>query len=129
MTLRNLEAGFVSADGRLVEFFTDVFQLEAMAPIEAGPGTLHRFPIDGAVLKVMVPKQTPVATEPVSPFFAASGLRYLTLTVDDLDGLLERAGVAGGQLRHGPSELGGGARIAILEDVEGNAYELVEVRS
>jgi predicted enzyme related to lactoylglutathione lyase len=95
--------------------------------MQAGPGTLHRLQLPGdAVLKVMVPNDAPAATGASGPFFAVAGIRYLTLWVDDLDGVVERAIARNARVQHGPTELASGVRIAVLQDPDGNAIEVVE---
>jgi hypothetical protein len=72
------------------------------------------------------PRTTPTLTEPTEPFIGAIGLRYLTMFVGDLDGVLERAATRGGKLQHGPLQTGPGTRVAVLQDPGGNAVEVVE---
>ena len=127
MTLLRFEVGLVSADRALVDFLAEVFELEPLPPLTAGPGVLHRLQLPGdAVLKVMVPNDPPAATDASGPFFAVTGIRYLTLWVDDLDGVIERATARNGRVQHGPAQLAPGVRIAVLQDPDGNAIEVVE---
>ena len=128
MALQRLEVGFVSADASLVDFLAEVFELDVLPSITAGPGTVHRLGLPGgAVLKVMVPRDAPAAPEPPSgSFIAAVGLRYLTLYADDLDGILARATARRGRIEHGPTQLAPGVRLAVLRDPDGNAIEVVE---
>jgi predicted enzyme related to lactoylglutathione lyase len=126
VAVQRVDVGLVSTDEALVDFYADVFELERLPPVTAGPGVVHRLRAPGMVLKVMVPKRPPAAAEPVRTFFAVTGLRYLTLAVTDLDGVIDRAAPRGGNVQHGPVEVGGGVRIAVLADPDGNAVELVE---
>ena len=130
MSLQRFEVGLVSADGTLVDFLAEVFELEVLPAMSAGPGTLHRLQLPGdAVLKVMVPKEAPAAGGGSGPMFAVTGIRYLTLYVDDLDGVVARATARNGQVQHGPAQLAPGVRIAVLQDPDGNAIEVVEKKS
>ncbi|WP_018504296.1 VOC family protein [Parafrankia discariae] len=126
MTLQRIEVGLVSIDESLAEFYAVTFGMERLPAIEAGPGVVHRLRASGIVIKVMVPKRAPATTEPATRFFAATGLRYITLYSDDLDGIVERATAHGGKVTHGPSAIGPGVRIAVLQDPDGNAVEVVE---
>jgi len=126
VTLSRFEAGFVSGDRALVKFLAGVFELEAVEPMELGFATLFRLASPGGTLKVMVPSRPPKERERAEPFYALGGLRYLTLYVDDLDGVVTRATALGGRVLHGPSDLGDGARIVVLEDPDGNPLEVVE---
>jgi catechol 2,3-dioxygenase-like lactoylglutathione lyase family enzyme len=127
MALQRFEVGLVSADRTLVDFLAEVFDLEELPTMTAGPGALHRLQLPGgAVLKVMVPNEKPAAAETPEPFFAAAGIRYLTLYVDDLDRVVARATARKGRIQHGPQDLAPGVRIAVLRDPDGNAIEVVE---
>jgi catechol 2,3-dioxygenase-like lactoylglutathione lyase family enzyme len=103
-----------------------VFEFEPLPVIESGPGVVHRLQGPGVVIKVMVPSREPSPAKAAGPFFATTGLRYLTFYVSDLDAILERAAARGGTLQHGPTEIGPGVRIAVLVDPDGNAIEMVE---
>lgn len=124
MALQRIEIGLVSTDKSLVDYYAAVFELEALPPLEAGSGTVHRLQGPGAVIKVMVPTQPPTPTPPVTPFIAATGLRYLTLAVTDLDATLARAQAHNATLQLGPLEIAPGHRIALITDPDGNTTEL-----
>jgi catechol 2,3-dioxygenase-like lactoylglutathione lyase family enzyme len=129
MTMVRFEVGFVSATRALVDFLAEVFELEELPPIETPPGTLHRLQSPGALLKVMVPLEPPKSGERVEPFYASTGLRYLSIWVDDLDAAIVRACARDGKLLHGPIEFEPGMRIAVLLDPDGNPVEVVESTS
>jgi len=125
MTLSRFEVGIVSADRTIVDFLAEVFELAALPAMEFPTGTLHRLESPGAVIKVMVPRQTPKRADG-EPFLAVAGIRYLSMWVDDLDGVIARAAARGGRLLYGPLELEAGARIAVMADPDGNAFEVIE---
>lgn len=126
VTLQRVEVGLVSADEALVEFFAAVFELERLPAVRSGSGVVHRLEAPGTRIKVMVPARRPASAEPSEPFFHLTGLRYLTMYVDDLDGIIERGVARGGRVRHGPMEVGPGVRVAVLQDPDGNAIEVVD---
>ncbi|ONH26582.1 VOC family protein [Pseudofrankia asymbiotica] len=125
MGLQRVEIGLVSADEALVEFFAHVFGLERLPAVKSGSGVVHRLQAPGTVIKVMVPSAPPSVTEPPESFLSATGLRYLTMYVTDLDGTLERVTARGGRLRHGPMDVGPGVRVAVVQDPDGNTVEVV----
>lgn len=125
MVITQFEVGFVSHSTDQVEFLKEVFGLELLDEVLAGPGTLYRFSAPGAIIKVMVPERAPKPMELSQPFYSTAGLRYLTMYVDDMGAVLERAAARGGRVQYGPVELGPGVRIAIIEDQDGNPYEVV----
>jgi len=126
MTNGRFEVGLVSADRRLVDFYAQVFEREELPAFEAATGTVHRLQFPGAVLKVMVPGVAPAPASAAEPFFAMTGLRYLTLGTYDLDGVIARATGTGGSVAHGPMELADGVRLVVLVDPDGNTIEVVE---
>lgn len=125
MAVSRMEVGFVSATTDQVDFLKEVFDLETLDEVPAGPGVLYRLKGPGSVIKVMVPKRTPRRVDRAEPFYSVVGLRYLTVYVDDLDAVVERAIARDGQVQHGPIELAPGVRLAIIEDADGNPFEVV----
>ena len=61
---------------------------------------------------------------PKGDHFGRTGIRYLTITVEDFDDLLARCEAAGHPAVYGPTSMGP-VRIAIIEDPEGNRVELL----
>jgi predicted enzyme related to lactoylglutathione lyase len=127
MALLRVDVGFVSADRTLVDFWARVFELEELPSITLEPGTVCRLQGPAGVVKVMLPAEAPEPPVPVSPFYALAGLRYLTLWVDDLEQVINRAVAEGARVERGPVELVPGVRIAVLEDPEGNAIEVAQL--
>ena len=124
MTLHSLEVGYVSADAGLVTFYETVLGLTALDPMVFAVGTLHRLEIPGGLLKVLVPTEAPAAPPDTGQFTETRGLRYITVRVDDLDGVLARATDLGGTVVLEPMDVGGGSRLAILRDPDGNTFEV-----
>ena len=140
MTVLAAEVGFVSAGRGLVDFLTHVFQLEELLPIEVGPDIVELVPGaelstqyrlqagDGLVLKVTVPVATPRPDSLTEPVLAGTGLRYVTLHVTDLAGVVARARERGGRIEKEPTDVMG-AKLALVRDPDGNLYELAELSS
>ena len=82
----------------------------------AGATTLKLWQIDGL----------DAHTGPIQDY---AGIRYLTAVIDDLDVVLSRARDAGQNVPFGPVEFMPGVQIAIVEDPDGNWFELVEITS
>ena len=124
--MSRFEVGLVSADRGLVDFYAEVFEVTELPAFDSRTGTVHRLQFPAGTLKVMVPGVAPAPAAPADSFFAVTGLRYLTIGTQDLDGVIGRATGRGGRVNHGPMELGGGVRIAVLVDPDGNTIEVVE---
>jgi hypothetical protein len=81
---------------------------------------------EGLVLKVTVPVVAPRANL-AEHVLAGAGLRYVTLYVTDLAGVVSRAKERGGVIEQAPTAVMG-ASLALIRDPDGNTYELVEIR-
>jgi len=127
VAVTRFEAGYVSSSETLVEFLAAVFELKRLPPMDVGFAVLHRLQSAAVTLKVMIPAQPPNPAARADPFYALAGLRYLTMYVDNLDGVVRRAADRGARILHGPAEVGPGARIVVLEDPDGNPIEAIEV--
>jgi catechol 2,3-dioxygenase-like lactoylglutathione lyase family enzyme len=126
MTLHSLEVGYVSADAGLVDFYATVLELTALEPLVFPVGTLHRLEIPGGLLKVLVPAEEPAAAPDTGAFTDTRGLRYITVRVSDLDRVLARAIERGGTVVLEPIDVGGGSRLAIVCDPDGNTFEVAQ---
>jgi predicted enzyme related to lactoylglutathione lyase len=124
VTLHSLEVGYVSADAGLVDFYATVLELTALEPMVFPVGTLHRLEIPGGLLKVLVPAEEPAVAPDTGAFTDTRGLRYITVRVVDLDAVLTRAVDHGGTVVLEPIDVGGGSRLAILRDPDGNTFEV-----
>ncbi len=76
-------------------------------------------------IKIMANDRPPAASNPGGGVHAATGIRYFTVSVAGLDDALAGLQAAGGCEVRPVVELNG-ARVAMLEDPEGNCFELVE---
>jgi hypothetical protein len=126
MSIESVDVGLVSASDALVEFYLSALGLERAEPRVFPFATVHRLVCGPVILKVMVPADAPAATAPVEPFWAAAGLRYLTLWVDDLAATAERWVGAGGTITMAPTEIRPGVHTAMLADPDGNVVEMMQ---
>lgn len=125
-TLPLVEIGFVSRDTGLRDFLVAAFRLDPQPRIELPIGELYRLTGYGTVLKVFVPSEAPAPQNRSDGFLGVDGLRFLTIRVDDLDSVVSRAVDHGGSIAHGPHEPVPGVRIAMIQDPDGNTYEVSE---
>jgi predicted enzyme related to lactoylglutathione lyase len=116
----------VSASRALVDFYADVFQLSELPPFETPFAVIHRLDAAGATIKVMVPSDPPAPGQRVEPFYLATGIRYLTLRVQDLSGVLDRAGSHNARVVQERRELREGVFLVVMEDPDGNQIEVIE---
>ena len=126
-----MQVGIVPRDLAVsLAFYRDVlgFSYVGGRPVIEGR-TLHFFEADGGILKLLEqPADAPPVTAraPGGGFARATGLRWITFDVDDLDAVVARCGDRTFQMP--VTELRAGLRVCIVEDPDGNAVELVERR-
>ncbi|MEZ4330993.1 MAG: VOC family protein [Myxococcota bacterium] len=120
-----LDVGLVSNDAeRLIRFYEAVVGMERQPPIELPHiGTIHRLACGQSILRVMVPTKAAEADDAAS-FSARSGIRYLTLEVEDIDAAVEAVRTNGGAVTLAPFELRPGRRVSQVADPDGNMIEM-----
>ena len=123
MTIVSVDIGLVSATDAIVGFYREVFALETLEPRVFPDGTVHRLALNGGALKVMVPATTPTDSPRTDRFWDRTGLRYITIWLDDLDAIIERWTAHGGTVALGPITIRAGVRTALLVDPDGNTVE------
>ncbi len=124
-----MQVGIVPRDlAASLAFYRDVLGLPYVGarPVIEGR-TLHLFEFDGGILKLLEqPADAPPVTEhaPGGDFQTATGVRWITFDVADLDAIVARC--AGRRFQMPVTRLRPGLRVCIVEDLDGNAIELVE---
>ncbi len=110
----------------MVTFYEVALGLEFFGDLEMPGGKMKRFTHGDAGLK-LVALERPLTTSnpPGGPTGEASGLRYLTVQVDDVGRAIERCQSAGGTVVMAPFDYEG-SPVAIVEDPEGNWVELIQ---
>ena len=126
MTVLSVDSRYVSRDRALVDFLAAVLELEELAPLQFPQGTLHRLQGPSGWIKVMVPADPPADPPAAAQFTGVVGLRYLTVRVSDLDGVLARVAEHGDAVVIPPMEMGPGVRLAVVNDSDANALEIIE---
>lgn len=120
-----LDVGLVTADAeRLIDFYEGVVGFERQPGLTfPGVGTIHKLACGHSILRIMAP-ETPPEPDGADSFSARSGIRYLTLEVDDVDAAVEAVRALGGSVDRPPFELRPGRRISQVSDPDGNMIEL-----
>jgi catechol 2,3-dioxygenase-like lactoylglutathione lyase family enzyme len=121
-----LGVGIVSSSpDRLLSFYGDCLGFETLHPISfPGSGTAHRFRAGGAILRVFQPEGPSPAPGVTDRFDAVSGVRYFTLVVDDVQGVLDACREFGLDVPDTPTEPLPNTFMAMIQDPEGNWFEV-----
>ncbi|MCU1343744.1 MAG: hypothetical protein JWL70_10 [Acidimicrobiia bacterium] len=118
----------VRDEDTMVAFYRDVVALPYKGVMDVPGGKLHSFNVGASLLKLMVPPEAPATGHTLGDIQAATGLRYWTARVSDLDDAVSSC-VAGGATEVRPIvDVGRGIRYAVLADPEGNNMEFIEQR-
>ena len=129
LTKDSIDIGIIVRDGEAaLKFYRDTLGLEHVAdtPMGGGNGTMHRLMCGTTMVKVIEYDELPAAANPAGGIPAASGYRYWTISVSNLDELAGQCAEAGYTVAVEPHEIRPGVRIAMVEDPDGNWVELLE---
>ncbi len=127
-TKPGVDVGLVVTDSqRALAFYRDTLGMvhEGDRNISRG-GVMHRLQCGDSLVKLLVFKEPPKARAPGGAITSAMGIRYLTLSVADVEGVLRACEAKGYTLPHAPYDNGHGLIVASVEDPDGNHVELVQ---
>jgi predicted enzyme related to lactoylglutathione lyase len=120
--------GVVARDGEtMMRYYEETLGLNRFATIVIpGVGTLNQFKVGAGIFKVLVPEGSPPAAGVPGVPWEATGMRYWTIYVPDLDALLATCATAGCVPLTGIVAPRPGIRYALVPDPEGNVLEIIE---
>lgn len=123
-----IDLGIVISDSeRSLAFYRDLLGFEHVAdtpmPI-AGGGTMHRLNCGDTLLKLVKLNNDPEGNGS-GGIGAATGLRYFTMIVSNLEEIMAQCEAAGTKVAVPLTEVRPGVSIGIVEDPDGNWVEFV----
>ena len=122
-----IEIGIVVRDAdKSLAFYRDVLGLEYLGDLTFPGNHMWRFQAGKSVVKLLAQDPTPEAANPAGDV-PASGFRYLSLFVANIDEVVADVEAAGCPIAIPVTEFQPGARFAFVEDPEGNRIELLNV--
>lgn len=122
-----IDLGLVSRDaGACVAFYRDVVGLQDLGETPMPGGSMHRLGAGSSVLKVIDLRRAPEAEAPPGGLRGATGYRYWTLSVSNLEDVVRECEQAGRPVVLPPTELRPGVLVAMVEDPDGNVLELLQ---
>lgn len=128
LTKNAIDLGIIVADGdAALKFYRDTlgFRYEGAMPFPGG-GTMHRLWCGDSLIKVSQPDPAPEAQAPGGGLRGATGYRYWTISVGNLDAVVSACAEGGYRIPVKATEIRPGITIAIVEDPEGNWVELLQ---
>ena len=90
-----------------------------------GTGTIHRLQSGIKIVKLLLLDRPPQHPPREIPFTATTGLRYFTLWVDDLAGIVDACPRYGCRVLVPPRALNDGLSVAMITDPDGNTIEMM----
>ena len=130
ITKAGFDLGIVTTNGdAMLEFYRDVvgLEFEATLALEAiGIARMDRLLCNDSVLK-LVTLTTDVPASPAAGMTGCTGLRYFTLSVDDVQAAVAGCEAAGAPVVWPPTESRPGVTIAMVEDPDGNWVEFIKM--
>ncbi|MBT3531454.1 MAG: VOC family protein [Gammaproteobacteria bacterium] len=123
-----IDIGIIAKDiEAMMHFYGEVMGLEFEAAIDMpGGGTMNRFKVGDSVIKLI--ELDPAAPADAAPggIRGATGYRYWTITVGNLEACVTKAAEAGAKIVVPAKVVRPGVTIAIIADPDGNWVELLE---
>jgi catechol 2,3-dioxygenase-like lactoylglutathione lyase family enzyme len=123
-----IDLGIVVRDAdAMVAFYRDTLGLyyEGQNPVPGG-GVMHRLWAAETMIKLVQPDPAPEEANPPGGLGGASGMRYFTFTVTNLDELFDACTAAGVTVVLAPFTVAPSVRIAMVEDPDGNHVEFLQ---
>ena len=111
----------------MTAFYCDTLGLEVEAVLDMPNGSqMTRLICGTTIVKLVTHTRTPEAKNPPGGIAGATGIRYFTITIDDLETAVAECRDAGYTVALGPLESRPGVNIAMIEDPDGNWVELLQ---
>jgi len=127
ITKDSIDIGIVTTNSdAMVAFYRDTVGLPYEAQLDMPGGTtMHRLLCGTTVVKILAPQDAPPAGSPPGGIGGATGIRYFTISVADLEGVTAACEQAGAKVVVPVREIRPGVSISIVEDPDGNWLEFL----
>lgn len=122
-----IDIGIVTNDlAAATAFYRDLLGLEELGDQSMPGGLMRRLACGSSTIKLVLPKRPPSAVVPPGGIHNATGYRYWTISVRNLEALVAECEAAGVKIAIPITMTRPGVTIAIVEDPDGNWVELLE---
>jgi len=129
LTKDSIDLGIVVKDAEAsVAFYRDTlgFEEQGRMPMPGG-STMVRLLCGTSLIKLVSFDEPRAAAAAPGGIAGATGLRYFTLSVSNLDAQTAACAEAGYKVAVSPREIRPGVKISMIEDPDGNWVELLEL--
>jgi catechol 2,3-dioxygenase-like lactoylglutathione lyase family enzyme len=125
-----IDLGIVTTNGdAMLTFYRDVlgFRHEGDIKMEhVGIQVMHRLWFGNSLIKIVVPVKAPKAPPAPGGIPGGTGYRYWTMTIHNLDEVLQAVETAGHKIVWPRREVRPGVVIGMVEDPDGNWVEFIQ---
>ncbi len=128
LTKDSIDLGIVTNNtDAMVAFYEGLLGFERQGVMEMpGGSTMTRLMCGTSLIKLVQHKEAPGAVAPPGGIGGATGYRYWTMSVSNLEEITAACADAGHKIRVPVSEIRPGVRISMVEDPDGNWVEFLE---
>ncbi len=122
-----LDVGIVTKDPqRMMAFYRDVLGFGAEEPVVfPGFGTINRLVVGESTLRLVDTDKAPPAADGVNDsIYSSTGIRYMTLVMDNLDEVIDACRDFGVNVPRPVSQIRPGVFAATIQDPDGNWIEM-----
>ena len=121
--------GIITKDPeKMLAFYRDTLGLELIGELPMpGGGTMYRLNCGTSVIKIVVHGKEPAAVAVPGGIAGATGYRYWTITVDNIEQSVKACEDAGYKITVPVTEFRPGVTISMIEDPDGNWVELLQM--
>jgi len=127
LTRDALDLGIVTADGSAaLAFYRDTLGLTPDGEVPfPGMGVVKRLRCGRSLVRILVLEQPPPERAEAGAFTDAIGYRYCTLSISNLEEVVEACRAAGHEIALEIRDLRPGVQVAMVRDPDGNTVELM----
>jgi len=128
LTKDSIDLGIVTRNpDAMLAFYRDTlgFEFQGEMPMPGG-GNMLRLMCGTSLIKIVTPGNLSDQDAAPGGIPGATGYRYWTISVSDLDVLTEKCSAAGSAVAVPPTDIRPGVRISIVTDPDGNWVEFLQ---
>ena len=124
----SIDLGIVTKNAdKMLAFYQNTLGLELEGELAMpGGGVMHRLKCGSSIIKIVVNGRDPSASSPPGGIGGATGYRYWTITIDNLEQAVKTCQDDGYPIVLPITEFRPGVSISIVEDPDGNWVEFVQ---
>lgn len=127
LSKKAIDLGIVTGDPEaMLKFYRDTLGFTYAGEMQIpGGGTMHRLMCGDSMIKIVVPTVPPATSAPRGGIQGATGYRYWTISVSNLEDIVKECSDGGYKIVVPISTIAEGISIAIVADPDGNWVEFL----